>query len=128
VNNKAVNFYLKAMAVYWLIFGLITIFVPSIMNMFQSAEAISAKTTFSDHVWMHGGFDILSVSVLVFALSQASISRFMLQAVGVAALMPAIAIGYSLIFTPYWNPLFAVAGIGCLAFAVGGFLFANRLS
>ena len=77
---------------------------------------------------MHGGFDILSVSILVFALSQASISRLMLRAVGVAAFMPAIAIGYSLVGTPYWNPLFIVAGIGCLAFAVAGFIFANRFS
>ena len=128
MNDKSVNIYLKAMAAYWLVFGLITIFVPSVMNLFQSAEAIAAKTSFSDHVWMHGGFDILSVSVLAFALSQASISRLMLRAVGVAALMPAIAIGYSLVFTPYWNPLFVVAGIGCLAFAVGGFVFASRLS
>jgi hypothetical protein len=128
VNNNAARIYLKAMAVYWVIFGLITIFVPSLMNLFQSAEGIAGRTGFSDHVWMHGGFYILSVSVLVFALSQASLSRLMLRAVGLAALMPAIAIGYSLVATPYWNPLFVVAGVGCLAFGVGGFLFANRLS
>src|SRR5258708_5841509 len=116
------------MAAYWLVFGLVTIFSPSIMNLFQSAEGIGSHTALSDHVWMHRGFDMLSVSVLVFALWQASISRLMLRAVGVAALMPAIAIGYSLIATPYWNPLFIVAGVGCLAFAVGGFIFANRFS
>ena len=127
-NNNAVSIYLKAMAVYWLVFGLITIFYPSLMNLFQSAEGIAAHTALSDHIWMHGGFDILSVSILVFALSQASISRLMLRAVGVAAFMPAIAIGYSLAATPYWNPLFIVAGVGCLAFAVGGFVFANRVS
>ena len=127
-NNNAVSIYLKAMAVYWLVFGLITIFSPSVMNLFQSAEGIAAHSALSDHVWMHGGFDILSVSVLVFALSQASISPLMLRAVGVAAFMPAIAIGFSLAATPYWNPLFIVAGVGCLAFAVCGFLFANRSS
>jgi hypothetical protein len=128
VNYKTVSIYLKALAVYWLIFGLVTIFYPSLMDLFQSAEGVAAKTKFSDHVWMHGGFDILSVSILAFALSLVPISPMTLRAVGLAALMPALAIGYSLAATPYWNPLFIVAGVGCLAFSVGGFLFARRLS
>jgi hypothetical protein len=122
--------YLRAMAAYWLIFGLITTFYPALMDLFQTTEGIAAKTAFSDHVWMHGGLDILSVSILVFALSlaPASISALMLRAAGLAALMPAIAIAISLLATPYWNPLFVVAGLGCLAFAVGGVVLAGRTS
>jgi hypothetical protein len=122
--------YLRAAAAYWLIFGLITTFYPALMDLFQTAEGVAAKTNFSDHVWMHGGFDILSFSILVFALSltPASTNAFMLRAVGTAALMPVIAIGYSLLGTSYWNPLFAIAGLGCLAFAVGGFVLAGRIS
>jgi hypothetical protein len=113
------------MAAYWLVFGLITIFYPRLMDLFQTSAGVGAGTLFSDHVWMHGGFDILSVSILVFALSLTSVSRLMLRAAGVAALMPTLAIAYSLVATPYWNPLFVVAGVGCLAFAIGGFLFAS---
>ncbi len=100
------------------------------MDLFQTAEGVAAKTAFSDHVRMHGGLDILSVSVLVFALSMvpASINALLLRAVGTAALMPVIAIASSLLATPYWNPLFIVAGVGCLAFAVGGFVLAGRTS
>lgn len=120
--------YLRAMAAYWLIFGLITTFYPALMDLFQTTKGVAAKTAFSDHVWMHGGLDILSVSILVFALSlaPASINALMLRAAGLAALMPAIAIAASLLATPYWNPLFVVAGLGCLAFAVGGFVLAGR--
>ena len=122
--------YLRALGAYWLVFGLITILVPGLMGLFQTAEGVGARTALSDHVWMHGGFDILSVCILVFALSRmpASLGPWMLRAVGLAALMPAIAIGASLLATPYWNPLFAVAGLGCLAFAVGGFVLAGRAS
>jgi hypothetical protein len=125
MNYRAARIYLKAMAAYWLVFGLITVFYPSLMDLFQTGDGVAAGTAFSDHVWTHGGFDILSVSILVFALSQSSIGPVMLRAAGIAALMPTIAISYSLVATPYWNPLFIVAGIGCLAFAVGGFWFAS---
>ena len=130
MRNLTAVAYLRAMGAYWLIFGLITTLYPSLMDLFQTTEGVSAGTAFSDHVWMHGGLDILSVSVLVFALSMSptSINAWMLRAVGVAALMPAIAIASSLVATPYWNPLYVVAGLGCLAFAVGGFLLAARVS
>jgi hypothetical protein len=39
--------------------------------------------------------------------------------------MPTIAIGYSLAGTPFWNALFTVAGVGCLAFVIWGFVLAR---
>jgi len=41
--------------------------------------------------------------------------------------LPVLAIGYSYVATPFWTPLFLVAGAGCLAFAVWGFLLAAKL-
>jgi hypothetical protein len=34
---------------------------------------------------------------------------------------------WSLVATSWWNPLFAVAGLGCFSFAVWGFLLSNRV-
>lgn len=116
------------MVAFWLVFGLITTFSPGLMDLFQTPEGVAAKTPFSDHVWMHGGFDILSVCVLVFAISRLPPTSRTLRAVGVAALLPTFAIAWSLVATPYWNPLFIVAGLGCLSFGVGGFIFSSRLS
>lgn len=118
--------YLLAMAAYWIVFGLITTFYPALMDLFQTQEGISAKTTFSDHVWMHGGLDIISLCVVLFALSGEVVSKKILQAAAIAALMPTLAITYSLIATPYWNPLFIVAGLGCFAFVVWGFVLASK--
>jgi hypothetical protein len=42
--------------------------------------------------------------------------------------MPTIAIAWSIVATPFWSPLFIVAGAGCLAFAVGSFVIATRLA
>ncbi len=126
MNDKWARIYLRAMAAYWLVFGLITIFVPSLMSLFQTAEGVAARTAFSDHVWMHDGLDILAVAVLVFAASQVPINRLMLAAAGIAALLPAVGIANSLIATPYWNPLFIVSGVGCFAFAAWGFYLASR--
>jgi nitrate reductase NapE component len=119
--------YFLSMGAYWLVFGLITTFYVSIMNLFQSAEGVAAKTAFSNHVWFHGGLDILALCVVLFALSTLPPSRTMLRAAAVAALGPTIAITWSLVATSWWNPLFAVAGIGCFAFAVWGFLLSNRV-
>jgi len=44
----------------------------------------------------------------------------------VAALMPTIAIFWSLVSTPFWNPLFIAAGLGCFAFVVWGFVLAAK--
>ena len=125
-NNNSSKTYFIAMGAYWLVFGLSTIFYPAIMDLFQTESGRSAKTVFSDHVWMHGGFDILAFCILLFALSQVTVSRQMLRATAFAALMPTIAITYSLVSTNYWSPLFYGAGLGCFAFVVWGFVLAAR--
>jgi hypothetical protein len=125
-NVNTTRPYFIAMGVYWLVFGLITIFAPQIMGLFQTDSGVSASTAFSDHVWMHGGLDILALCILVFALSGIKVSGHILRATALAALMPAIAITYSLIATNYWNPLFIGAGLGCFAFVVWGFVLAAK--
>jgi hypothetical protein len=120
-NSKRTKIYFGCMCAYWLIFGLITIFYPKMMDIFQTQAGVGAKTIFSNHVWLHGGFDILALCVLLFALSRESVSRNLLRASAVAALMPTIAIFWSLVSTSFWNPLFIGAGLGCFAFAVWGF-------
>jgi hypothetical protein len=125
-STQASKLYLTCMAAYWLVFGLITTFYPALMDLFQTDEGVNAKTPFSNHVWFHGGLDIISLCVLLFALSRESVSRNVLRAAALAALMPTIAIGYSLVGTPYWNALFIVAGVGCLAFVIWGFMLAGR--
>jgi hypothetical protein len=127
MTEKRARQFLVAMVAYWLVFGLITVLDPALMDLFQTPAGVGAKTAFSSHVWMHGGFDILSVCVLVFAISRGPLSPARLRAVGVAALMPTMAIAWSLLATPYWSPLFIVAGAGCLAFAAGAFVIAGRL-
>ena len=126
MNERWARVYLRAMAAYWLVFGLVTIFVPSLMGLFQTPAGVAAGTAFSNNVWMHDGMDIVAVAVLVFAASQVPINRMMLGAAGVAALLPALGIANSLISTPFWSPLFLVPGIGCFAFAVWGFVLASR--
>jgi hypothetical protein len=119
--------YFLSMGVYWLIFGLITTFYVPLMDLFQTPQGIAAKTAFSNHVWLHGGLDILSLCVLLFALSTQPPSRTILRATAVAALGPTVAITWSLVATSWWNPLFTVAGLGCFSFAVWGFLLSNRV-
>ena len=119
--------YFLSMGAYWLVFGLITTFYASVMNLFQSAEGVAAKTAFSNHVWFHGGLDILALCVVLFALSTLAPSRTMLRAAAVAALGPTFAITWSLVATSWWNPLFAIAGLGCFGFAVWGFLLSSRV-
>ena len=113
--------YFIAMASFWLVFGLITTFYPALMNMFQTETGISAVTTYSDHIWRHDGFDIIAISVLLFALSRETVSRNLVRAAAVVALMVVIGISVSLFTTPYWNMLFLVPGLCCVGFAVWGF-------
>lgn len=120
--------YFLAMGSYWLVFGLITTFYPPLMDLFQTSEGVAAKSAFSNHVWFHGGLDILSLCALLFALSMSPPSRTLLRAAALAALGPTIAIAWSLVATPWWNPLFAVAGVGCFSFAVWGFMLSNQLA
>lgn len=120
MDASRAKLFLRLMAGYWLVFGLITTFAPGLMDLFQTPEGVSAKSAFSTHVWFHGGLDILALCVVLLALARETPSRQVVGAAGTAALMPTIAIAYSIVATPYWNPLFIVAGLGCLAFAVWG--------
>lgn len=120
--------YFIAMGAFWLIFGLITSFYPALMNLFQTEEGISSVTTYSNHIWRHDGLDILSISVLLFALSRETPSRNMLRAGAIVALIVTFAVLSSLLSTPYWNMLFLVPGVSCFAFAVWGFILASKAS
>jgi len=126
-STPATKLYFTYMALYWFLFGLITTFYPKLMDLFQTETGINAKTAFSDHVWRHDGFDILGLSVLLFALSRETVSRNLLRATAVVALLTTIAIASSLITTPYWSPLFIVAGLGCFAFVIWGLLLSQKI-
>ena len=127
VKSNPTKVYFTAMGVLWFVFGMITTFYPALMNMFQTETGISAVTTYSDHIWRHDGFDIIAISVLLFALSRETVSRNMLRAATVVALLVTIAIISSLLTTPYWNMLFLVPGASCFAFAVWGFMLAAKM-
>jgi hypothetical protein len=127
-NNKpnAAKIYFIAMAAFWFVFGMITTFYPALMNMFQTETGISAVTIYSDHIWRHDGFDIIAISVLLFALSRETVSRNILRATAVVALLVTIAIISSILSTPYWNMLFLIPGLSCFAFVVWGFRLAAK--
>jgi len=128
VKPNPTKIYFIAMGAFWFVFGIITTFYPALMNMFQTEAGISAVTTYSDHIWRHDGFDILAISVLLFALSRETVSRNILRAATVVALLVTIAIISSLLTTPYWNMLFLVPGVSCFAFAVWGFMLAAKMN
>ena len=125
-STPPTRLYLTCMTLYWFIFGLITTFYPKLMDLFQTETGINAKTAYSDHVWRHDGFDILGLSVLLFVLSRETVSRNLLRATALVALLTTIAIISSLVTTPYWNPLFIGACIGCFAFVVWGLILARK--
>ena len=119
--------YFRAYAVFWLIFGLIATFFPVVLNLFLSEQGIAATTPFSNHVWMHGGIDILSLTVVLFALSTMNnVPKIVTIAVAIAALGPTAAIFQSLFFTEFWTYLFLVTGISTLMFSIWGFLIAAK--
>ncbi len=118
--------YFLAMAAFWFIFGMITTFYPALMNMFQTKTGIDAVTIYSNHIWRHDGFDIIAISVLLFALSRENVSRNILRATAVVALLVTIAIISSILSTSYWNMLFLVPGLSCFAFVVWGFTLAAK--
>ena len=124
--NKASRLYLICMGLFWIVFGLITTFYPKLMDMFQTEDGINAQTAYSNHVWSHDGLDIISLCIVLFALSRETVSKNVLRAVALAALMPTIGIANALIRTPYWNNLFIGAGLGCFAFVIWGFVLAGR--
>lgn len=113
--------YLQAMAIFWAVFGLITTFVPQVMELFMTDEGVEATSAFSDQVWLHGGLDILSVTLLLWFLSTRPITQTGLRVAAVVALMPTAAILWTLLATSFWSPLFLIPGAGTLAFAVWGF-------
>jgi hypothetical protein len=97
------------------------------MNMFQTETGINAVTIYSNHIWLHDGIDILCITVLLFALSRETASRNMVRAAAIVALLVTLAISYGLLSTSYWNMLFLIPGLCCLAFAVWGFMLAGKL-
>jgi hypothetical protein len=116
-----------AMATFWLGFGLGTTFYPRMMQMFMTPEGIAASTPFSDQVWLHGGLDILSVSVLLVALSTVPATKTTLRLAATVGLLPVAAMIYTLVATPFWSPLFLIPAAGCAGFAAYGFLLAGRI-
>lgn len=114
-----------AMAIFWLCFGLGTTFYPRMMHLFMTPEGIAASTAFADQVWLHGGLDILSVCLLLLALSTVSATKTTLRLAAAVGLLPTAAIVYTLITTPYWTPLFLVPALGCFAFSAYGFWLAS---
>ena len=126
VKPNPTKVYFIAMGAFWFVFGLITTFYPALMNMFQTETGISAVTTYSDHIWRHDGFDIIAISVLLFALSRETASRNILRATVVVALLVTIAIISSILTTSYWNMLFLVPAVSCLAFAIWGSMLAAK--
>jgi len=123
--NVARKFFVS-MALFWLGFGLGTTFYPRMMQMFMTPEGIAASTPFSDQVWFHGGLDILSVCLLLLALSTVPATKTTLRLAATVGLLPVAAMVYTLVATPFWSPLFLIPAAGCLGFAVYGFMLAGR--
>ena len=117
--------YFRAMALFYVVFGLITPFYLLLMELFMTEEGRAADTAFSDQVWLHGGLDILSVALLLFVLAQLPANRLTVRAAAIVALMPTAAILYTFVTTPFWSALFLVPGTAALGFAFYGFLLAR---
>ena len=118
--------YLRLLAAFWATFGLITTFVPQVMELFMTDEGKDAGTAFSDNVWLHDGLDILAVALLLWVLATLPASAKTLRAAAVVALAPVLAIAYSLIATDFYNALFLVPLGASLAFSAYGFTLAQR--
>ena len=127
VKPNPTKVYFISMSAFWFVFGLITTFYPALMNMFQTEAGLNAVTTYSNHIWRHDGFDIIAISVLLFALSREKVSRNILWAAITVAMLVTVAILSSMLTTPYWNMLFLVPGLSCFAFAVWGYMLAARM-
>ena len=120
--------FFTSMAIFWLLFGLGTTFYPRMMQLFMTPEGITATTAFSDQLWIHEGMDILSVCLLLVALSTVTATKTTLRLAAAVGLMPTAAIVYTWLATPFWKPLFLLAGAGCFVFAVYGFWLARRFT
>ncbi len=119
--------YLRTLALFYLAFGLITSFYPRLMQLFMTQQGVDASSAFSDQVWFHGGFDILSICILLFAFSTMPATKTSLRAAATVALFPSVAIAYTFVATPFWSALFLLPGAASFAFAVFGFAIAHRL-
>jgi hypothetical protein len=118
--------YFTAMAFFWFIFGAAATFYPAVFNIFLSEQGMNSVTAYSNHIWLHDGLDILSVSVLLFVLSREATSRNILKAAAIVALLVAVAMIYSLLTTSFWNILFLIPGLGCVAFSIWGLVLATK--
>ena len=118
--------FFTSMAIFWLFFGVGTTFYPRMMQLFMTPEGVTASTAFSDQLWIHEGMDILSVCLLLVALSTVSTTKTTLRLAATVGVLPTAAIVYTWLATPFWKPLFLVAGAGCFSFAVYGFWLARR--
>lgn len=119
--------FLLSMGCFWLIFGLGGVLYPKMLQMFMTPDGVAASTAFSDHVWLHDGLDIISVCLLLFALTHVPPNRIALQAAALVAVLPSVGMIYGLLGTPFWSPLFLVPGAACLAFGVYGFALSRRI-
>ena len=132
VKQLMVSVVEPAAEVYWDAVGSVedssgvTALYPKMMQLFMTPEGIAASTAFSDHVWLHDGLDIISVFLLLFALSRLPATRTTLRLTALVGVMPFIGILHGVLQTPYWQPMFLVPGVGCLAFAVWGFALSQR--
>ena len=91
--------YLSSMALFWLAFGVGTAFYPRMMQLFMTPEGVAASTSFSDHVWLHDGLDIISVCVLLFALSRLPATPATLRLSALVGLLPALGIANGVLMT-----------------------------
>ena len=117
-----------AMAIFWLVFGLGTAFYPRMMQLFMTQDGITASTAFSDHVWLHDGLDIISVCLLLFALSTIPATKTTLRLAAFVGLLPTLGIISGLVSTPFWAPLILIPAAGCFGFAVYGFWLSSRFA
>jgi hypothetical protein len=117
--------FLTAMAIFWLLFGLGTTFYPRLLQLFMTPAGVGASTAFSDQVWLHGGLDILSVCLLLVALSTVPSTKTTLRLAATVGLLPAAAIVYTTAFTAFWTPIFLIPAAACLGFAAYGFWLAR---
>jgi hypothetical protein len=124
--SSARKFYIS-MGLYWMGFGLGCTFYPAMMKLFMTPAGKAATTPYSDHVWLHGGMDILSVTLLLFALSTIPATKTTLRVAATVGLLPTAAMIYGVATGLYWSPVFLVPAAGCLAFAVWGFVLARRI-
>ena len=117
--------YLQALAIFWLVFGLITTFYPRVMELFMTDRGRDAGSSFSRNLWLHDGLDILCVALLLLVLSTMPATRKILLAAATVSLAPVVAISYSLVATDFWSASFLIPAAAAAGFAVYGFLLAR---